>query len=210
MRAAVRKNSSLSELSALRCSFTFHREISPDSPDLSLGNDYHSKYFLISTDICRWRETENDVAGLQWVVYFLLGEGLDFRKLKLSIKKSSWDVLTGAWLWWRDPIAFLPHSVTHSSHHRRVYCHKQSDAAWVSDGCCVIPPLPWPCRLIPLPPRHDMDSAERSWVGLEFEDFTHWNLHVVHVYVGISKKFVNWCVMWFVFLHMLEKLWCFD
>lgn len=87
MRAAVRKNSSLSELSALCCSFTFHREISPDSPDLSLGNDYHSKYFLISTDICRWRETENDVAGLQWVVYFLLGEGLDFRKLKLSIKK---------------------------------------------------------------------------------------------------------------------------
>lgn len=88
MRAAVRKNSSLSELSALRCSFTFYREISPDSPDLSLGNDYHSKYFLISTDICRWRETENDVAGLQWVVYFLLGEGLDFRKLKLSIKKA--------------------------------------------------------------------------------------------------------------------------
>lgn len=36
MRAAVRKNSSLSELSALRCSLTFHREISPDSPGLSV------------------------------------------------------------------------------------------------------------------------------------------------------------------------------
>lgn len=65
-------------------------------------------------------------------------------------KKSGRDVLTGPWLWWRDPITPLPRLVTHSSHHRGAHCQEKSGAVWVSDGCCVIPPLLWFCRLIPL------------------------------------------------------------
>ncbi len=80
-------------------------------------------------------------------------------------KKSGSDVLTGPWLWWRDPITPLPRLVTQSSHHCRAYRQGQSGAVWLSDGCCVIPPLSWSCRLIPLtgaPPEVERKNDERD------------------------------------------------
>ena len=117
-------------------------------------------------------ETERSPCWQRAVFFFFpspLGwAGGKVAKSKPGGKKSGWDVLTGPWLWWRDPITPLPRLVTHSSHHSRAYRQEQSGGVWVSDGCCVIPPLPWSCRLIPLtgpPPPSPRGRERERWEG---------------------------------------------
>lgn len=129
-----------------------HQEISPGSLVLSVLNDHPNNCYLINIEAQTSAGGEGEKEG-------------GVTKLKLEGKKSGWDVLTGPWLWWRDPITPLPRLVTHSSHHSGAYRQVQSKAVWVSDGCCVIPPLLWSCRLIPLtgaPPGVEGENDDRD------------------------------------------------
>lgn len=78
-------------------------------------------------------------------------------------KKSVWGVLTGPWLWWRDPITLVRPPLPH---HHRAYRQEQSRIVWVSDGCCVIPPPPL-VLLIDSPKRNPppfpKKSRKREW-----------------------------------------------
>ena len=150
-----------------------HREISAGGLVLSVLNDHSNNCFLIN--IKGWMSADGDreKSVLAASSFFFLPSPLGWAggkvaKSKPGGKKSGWDVLTGPWLWWRDPITPLPRLVTHSSHHSRAYRQEQSGGVWVSDGCCVIPPLPWSCRLIPLtgpPPPSPRGRERERWEG---------------------------------------------
>lgn len=122
---------------------TPHREISAGGLVLSVLNDHTNNCFLINFEGWMSADGEREKSVLATSCVFPSGVGgRKSRKVKARGGKSGWDVLTGPWLWWRDPITPLPRLVTHSSHHSRAYRQEQSGVVWVSDGCCVIPPHP--------------------------------------------------------------------
>lgn len=129
-----------------------------------------TSFSLTSADRCleMEREEKRRISRLVIQSYLEKTGFCDVRNYKVGEKKkkkSGWDLVTGPWLWWRDPITPLPHLVTHSSHHRRAYRQERIEAVRVSDGCCVIPPHPCSRRLIPLtaaPPEVERETDERD------------------------------------------------